>query len=70
MPVETDDLAHTAAAYAAGLPEVFDVIQLGIGDDGHTASPVPGDPVLDVRDRPVAVVGDYRGHRRMTLTYP
>jgi 6-phosphogluconolactonase len=31
---------------------------------------VPGDPVLDVTDRPVAVTQPYRGHRRMTLTFP
>ena len=46
------------------------MVQLGLGADGHTASLVPGDPVLGVVDRPVAVTGEYRGRRRMTLTAP
>jgi 6-phosphogluconolactonase len=70
MPVEDDDLETAAARYAATLPDRFDVVHLGIGADGHTASLVPGDPVLDVRDRDVAVTGVYEGRRRMTLTYP
>ncbi len=56
--------------YAAGLPERLDLVHLGLGADGHTASLVPRDPVLEVRDRPVAITGPYQGHRRMTLTYP
>ena len=70
MPVEDDDLEAAADAYAATLPERFDVIHLGLGPDGHTASLVPGDPVLDERERAVAVTDPYQGRRRMTLTFP
>jgi 6-phosphogluconolactonase/glucosamine-6-phosphate isomerase/deaminase len=70
MPVDDGDLDAAAARYAAELPAALDVVHLGLGADGHTASLVPGDPVLEVRDRPVAVTGAYEGHRRMTLTYP
>ena len=69
MPVDASDLDAAAAEYGAQLPSVLDVVHLGLGDDGHTASLVPGDPVLDVTDRKVAVTGPYRGHRRLTLTY-
>jgi 6-phosphogluconolactonase/glucosamine-6-phosphate isomerase/deaminase len=67
MPVTDADLGAAARRYAAGLPERFDVVHLGLGDDGHTASWPPGDPVVD-STLACDLVGEFNGFRRMTLT--
>lgn len=67
MPVTARDPRRAAARYAATLPERLDVVHLGVGPDGHTASWPPGDPVVD-SERAVDLCGEFNGRVRMTLT--
>jgi 6-phosphogluconolactonase len=76
MPVEETDLEQAARAYArtlraeAGAPPVLDLVHLGLGTDGHTASLLPGDPALLAADADVVATGPHQGRRRLTLTLP
>ncbi len=69
MPVTAARLPAAARRYAAHIPARLDVVHLGLGDDGHTASWPPGDPVIDDRGA-VSISGEYKGRVRMTLTVP
>jgi 6-phosphogluconolactonase len=76
MPVDDGEIHAAARRYestlarVAGKPPTLDLVHLGLGDDGHTASLISGDPALDVSTADVVLSGSYRGHRRMTLTFP
>ena len=74
MPVTATDLYAACGSYQQLIRSIrpsgrIDVVQLGLGEDGHTASLAPGDSVCDVTDADVATTSDpFNGHHRMTLT--
>lgn len=72
LPVDEPDLAQAAVRYGHELGRWcgghLDVVHLGLGADGHTASWPPADPALDAATGDVAVVGPFRGVVRLTLT--
>lgn len=71
MPGELADRDAAARSYAALLPPALDVVVLGIGEDGHTASLFPGSPALAEREQLVLpVIGPKPPPERLTLTPP
>ncbi len=71
MPAECSDVEAAARDYAAVLPDRLDILLLGIGLDGHTASLFPGAPALDeIERRVVPAVSPLPPHARLTITPP